>query len=55
MKLQDGMARYFIHRDLEGGVITKDHWMERELENGRVYKIKGPKKIFKCYGRTGKE
>ena len=52
MKQQDEMAIYFVHRDLEGGCITKDPWIEREVENGRVHEIKGPKKIFKCYGRN---
>ena len=28
MKIHDEMTRYFIHRDLEGGVITRDPCMD---------------------------
>ena len=43
MKLQDEMARYFVHRDIEGGLITRGPWIERETSRGQTHRIHGPR------------
>ena len=51
MKIQQDKARYFVHRDMEYGKVTRDPWIEKGVRRGEIHMLKGPKMKFKLAGR----
>ena len=39
MEQQQEMARYFLHRDMEGASIFREPWVERQIDTGHIYKV----------------
>ena len=52
MKLQQEKAIYFVHKDVQHGRIFRDPWVERSIEQGEIFVVKGPEIEFKIRGKT---